>query len=121
MVIKIEKYISKNLYSICMESCNEKTEEELKKTFKILGNPNRLKIIELLAQDKKEATVSEITQKIGLTQPAASQHLKILKKSEILICDKRGNNIYYKINIKTMQNKKECIDSLFFTILNKSN
>ncbi len=101
-----------------MESCNNKTEEELKIIFKILSNPNRLKIIEMLAQEKNEATVNEISKEIGLTQPAASQHLKILKKSEILICDKRGNSIYYKINTKTMKNKKECIDSLFFTILN---
>lgn len=102
-----------------MEKLNEqKTEEEIEKTFKILSNPNRLKIIQILStNDDKEATVSEIAEKIKITQPATSQHLKILKISKIVKCYKRGNNTYYKVNTKTIKEKKECIDNLFHIIL----
>ncbi|PAV07185.1 ArsR/SmtB family transcription factor [Methanosphaera cuniculi] len=40
-----------------------KTEKKLEKTFKILSNTNRLKIISLLAKGKKEITVNEIAEK----------------------------------------------------------
>lgn len=102
-----------------MEKLNgQKTEEEIEKTFKILSNPNRLKIIRILSTNNdKEVTVNEIAEKIKITQPATSQHLKILKISEIVISYKRGNNTYYKINTKTMKEKKECIDNLFHIIL----
>lgn len=101
-----------------MEKINEqKTEEEIEKTFKILGNPNRLKIIQILSTNTdKEATVNEIAEKIKITQPATSQHLKILI-SKIVKCYKRGNNTYYKVNTKTIKEKKECIDNLFHIIL----
>lgn len=101
-----------------MEKFNNENEEELEETFKILSNPNRLKIICILSKcDKKEATVSQIASKINITQPAASQHLKLLKTAKIVKSHKNGNNIYYKINTQVMSQHKECIDTLFQIIL----
>lgn len=101
-----------------MEKLNHENEEELEETFKILSNPNRLKIICILSKsNKKEATVNEIADQIKITQPAASQHLKLLKTAKIVKSDKKGNSIYYKINTKTMSQHKECIDTLFHIIL----
>ena len=82
-----------------MENFNNENEEEIEETFKILGNPNRLKIICILSKsDDKEATVSQIAQRLNITQPAASQHLKLLKTAKIVKSEKKGSNIYYKIN-----------------------
>ncbi|WP_455645214.1 ArsR/SmtB family transcription factor [Methanosphaera sp.] len=101
-----------------MEKVDEKkTDEEIKTTFKLLSNQNRLKIIQILAQNNQEVTVNEIAEKINITQPAASQHLKLLKKEKIVKCDKKGNNIYYKINTETLKKRKKCIDTLFHNIL----
>ena len=103
-----------------MENLNDhENKEELEELFKILSNPNRLKIIHILAEkDNKEVTVNEISDKIKITQPATSQHLKILKKSKIVQCNKKGNNIYYKINVDTISHRKECVDSLLHKLLN---
>lgn len=100
---------------------NDKTEKKLEETFKVLSNTNRLKIIHLLANEKKEITVNEIAKKIKITQPAASQHLKVLKTAEIIKSNKEGNKIYYTINMTTMTKEKESIDLLFYKILKKSN
>ena len=89
-----------------------KTEKKLEKTFKILSNTNRLKIISLLAKGKKEITVNEIAEKIKITQPAASQHLKVLRTAELIKSDKKGNNIYYYINTQHMIKQKENIDQV---------
>ncbi len=70
---------------------------------------------------KKEITVNEIAKKIKITQPAASQHLKVLKTAEIIKSNKEGNKIYYTINMTTMTKEKESIDLLFYKILKKSN
>lgn len=95
-----------------------KTEKKLEKTFKILSNTNRLKIIRLLAKGKKEITVNEIAEKIKITQPAASQHLKVLRTAELIKSDKKGNNIYYYINTQHIIKQKENIDQLFHNIIN---
>ena len=101
-----------------MENLNNENEEELEETFKILSNPNRLKIICILSKsDNKEVTVNQIADELKITQPAASQHLKLLKTAKIVKSDKNGNNIYYRINTETMSQHKECIDSLFQMIL----
>ncbi len=102
-----------------MENINDKdTEEKLEETFKALSNPNRLKIVYILSnKEDKTVTVTEIAKKMNISQPAASQHLKILKTAHIVQCNKKGNNIYYKINIETVCEHKECIDSLFHIIL----
>jgi DNA-binding transcriptional ArsR family regulator len=73
-----------------MENFNNENEEEIEETFKILGNPNRLKIICILSKsDDKEATVSQIAQRLNITQPAASQHLKLLKTAKIVKSEKK--------------------------------
>lgn len=93
-------------------------EEKLEEIFKILSNANRLKIIRILSRSKnREATVNEIAEQTHITQPAASQHLKLLKTTHILKAEKKGNNIYYRINKNTMIQYKECIDNLFQLIL----
>lgn len=101
-----------------MENLNQENEEELEETFKVLSNPNRLKILCILSEcEKKEATVGEIAEKINITQPAASQHLKLLKTSKIVKSHKKGNNIYYKVNTDKISQEKECIDTLFKIML----
>ena len=103
-----------------MENLNEQeNKEKLEEIFKIFSNYNRLKIMNILAEHpNKEVTVNEISEKIKMTQPATSQHLKILKKSKIVKSNKKGNNVYYEINIETITHKKEYIDSLFQNLLN---
>lgn len=103
-----------------MENFNHESEEELEETFKVLSNPNRLKILCMLSEcEENEATVGDIAEKINITQPAASQHLKLLKSLKVVKSTKRGNNIYYKINTNKISQDKKCIDTLFKMMLNE--
>ncbi len=66
------------------ETGNEDSSEELEELFKALGNVNRLILIYCLASDEKtEFSVTEMAKIMGCTQPAASQHLKVLKTVKI--------------------------------------
>jgi DNA-binding transcriptional ArsR family regulator len=67
----------------------------LQHLFQTLGEANRLKIIEFIG--KKERSVSEIVEALGLSQPLVSHHLRILREKEILQTDRNGPFIYYKL------------------------
>jgi ArsR family transcriptional regulator, arsenate/arsenite/antimonite-responsive transcriptional repressor len=94
--------------------------EELEELFKALANINRLLLIYSLSSGKLERfSVSEMAKIMGLTQPAASQHLKILKSAKILNAEKEGNYIYYTFNKLAMLKHKKKIDFLFSCALAK--
>ncbi len=65
----------------------------LNKTFKVLADVNRLKIIEALTMDCR--SVNEIAMRAGISQPLASHHLKTLREAGIARCEKRGTFNYY--------------------------
>ncbi len=66
-------------------------------TFSALADPNRRSIIELLAVNG-ELPASEISAKFNITPAAISQHLKILRESELVLMEKRAQQRIYQIN-----------------------
>ncbi len=80
------------------------TKESIRKTAEIIrsvGHPARIEILVLLnSKPKNKMTVTQIYEKLGLTQPETSRHLSILKNSSVLHCEKDGANSYYFINEK---------------------
>ncbi len=88
--------------------------EELEELFKALGNVNRILLIYYLASRRdNKVNVSEMAKIMGLTQPAASQHLRILKTAKIIRAEKEGNYIYYTFNHNALKKHKQKIDFLF--------
>ena len=63
--------------------------------FKVLGDNNRLLIIEALRDG--ELCQCEIIPLMGISQPAVSRHLKILEKSGLIKSRREGNKILYQI------------------------
>jgi DNA-binding transcriptional ArsR family regulator len=53
-------------------------------TFAALADPTRRAILARLA--KGEATVNELTKPFDMTQPAISQHLKVLEQAGLIVC-----------------------------------
>ncbi len=77
------------MLGINSEHGDEDLSEELEELFKALGNINRLILIYSLASGEKEKfSVTEMAKMMGLTQPAASQHLKVLKNCKDPQCKK---------------------------------
>ncbi|MGZ7117082.1 MAG: ArsR/SmtB family transcription factor, partial [Methanobacterium sp.] len=91
---------------------------ELEELFKALSNVNRLLLIyKMTSGELEKVSVTQMAKMMGLTQPAASQHLKVLKTARILTAEKKGNYIYYTFNHSAMINHKEKIDFLFSCVL----
>lgn len=96
--------------------------EELEEVLKALANVNRLLLIYYLASGEVDKiSVTEMSQNMGITQPAASQHLKILKNANILVAHKEGNYIYYRFNRPSMEKHQKRIDFLFTCAFAKCN
>lgn len=82
--------------------------------FKVFGDMNRLKIIKMLASEMGGTLcVSDIAEQLGVSQPAVSQHIKILKNIEILIENKVGFRVYYQIDNTMMKRLNVEINDLF--------
>jgi len=93
---------------------------KLEELFKALSNINRLLLVYSLASGEVERiSVTEMSKLMGLTQPAASQHLKVLKTAKILVAQREGNYIYYTFNKQALQKHKNSIDFLFNCALSK--
>jgi len=67
--------------------------------FKSLGDPTRLSIFSLLAShSEKKLCVCCIAKKLGISQPAISQHLKVLKNVGLVDPNREGFKVHYSIN-----------------------
>ncbi len=88
--------------------------EETADMFKALGDVNRMMIIYLLAsEDMDRVSVTELANLLGITQPAASQHLRTLKSAKIVRARKEGNHTYYAFDREIMMKYKKNVDYLF--------
>lgn len=81
--------------------------EEKANIFKVLGDLNRVKIVELL-MDYDRLCVYEISQFIGASVATTSHHLITLRKNDIITSEKIGKHVIY-----SLQNEK--ISILFET------
>jgi DNA-binding transcriptional ArsR family regulator len=71
-------------------------ESEVKsKFFKALSDPIRLRILGLLSS--REMCVCEVMVALGLTQPTASHHLRILENVALVKDRKEGKWVFYSI------------------------
>lgn len=68
--------------------------------YKALAEVNRRKIIFWLQNGKMR--VSEIVEKLDLTQATVSNHLAILRKAKIVECEVKGKERIYKLNTETV-------------------
>ena len=73
---------------------------EIEKFGKGIGSVSRYRIVEALLRGQK--TVGELVRTVKLSQPAVSQHLKTLRESNLVIDEKRGQEVLYSVNSKYM-------------------
>lgn len=62
---------------------------------KVLGHPERLRIVEALEQG--ELTVTGICELCDLEQAICSQHLRRLRQLGVVACRRDGLNVHYRV------------------------
>jgi DNA-binding transcriptional ArsR family regulator len=83
--------------------------EGLAEIFKALSDPTRLRLIRLLSDqsvtmcqgtcdDQKFLCVNALANKVGVTQSAVSQHLRVLRQAGLVRGERRGSFMHYSID-----------------------
>ncbi|SDM16941.1 ArsR/SmtB family transcription factor [Halarsenatibacter silvermanii] len=70
--------------------------KELASTFKVLGDPTRLRIINALARE--ELCVCDISELLDMSQSAISHQLKKLRDLDLVKYRKEGRVVYYSLS-----------------------
>jgi ArsR family transcriptional regulator, arsenate/arsenite/antimonite-responsive transcriptional repressor len=82
---------------------------DLVEAFKALGDPTRLKILELLkargksccelvAREERGLCACDIEEAVGLSQAAVSHHMALLRRAGLVEAEKRGRWMFYRRN-----------------------
>ena len=85
------------------KSCKNEAE-----VFKALGHPIRLWIVKQLA-DNAEHCVCEFVDAVGVKFATMSQHLLILRNAGIVVDEKRGKQVFYRLSCPCILNMLNCI------------
>jgi ArsR family transcriptional regulator len=87
------------------------TIEQLAETLKALADPTRLKLVQLLSQNSQGAgkrgteccngrdflCVNALAHRLGVTQSAVSQHLRVLRQAGLVTSERRGSFVHYML------------------------
>ncbi|MBY6413309.1 helix-turn-helix transcriptional regulator [Rhodococcus sp. BP-252] len=80
--------------------------------FKALGDPVRLRLLSLVASHEGgEACVCDISPQFDLSQPTISHHLKVLRETGLLDCERRGTWVYYWVIPSALQQLSDVLDA----------
>jgi len=82
----------------------------LARIFKALSVDTRVRIVLLLKQ--RALCVNALAAKLSVTSAAVSQHLRVLRNAELVVSDKRGYYVHYRLKGKTLLRWKKATDEL---------
>ena len=84
--------------------------EERAKVMKALAHPSRLFIVDELSRG--ERSVNELTEMIGADVSTVSKHLALLKRAGVVINDRRGQQIFYRLRVPCILNFFGCVEAV---------
>lgn len=77
---------------------------------KAMAHPARLIVIEALKNG--ERCVCELNELVDLDQSTLSRHLSVLKNSGIIVDEKKGLNVFYKLRCPCVLKYIDCIENV---------
>lgn len=89
--------------------------KEQARLFSALADPTRLRLLQVLYHQEPPGwrCVNNLSQLLGITQPAVSQHLRVLKAVGLVIGEKRGFRMHYLIDPEGLKRCRE----ILYTVL----
>lgn len=69
---------------------------QLVRTCKALAAPTRVCIVHLL--QGRALCVGALARRLGVTSGAASQHLRVLREAGLVVSERRGYYVHYRLN-----------------------
>ena len=88
---------------------NQQQIEEQALVFSAFADATRLKLVKILCRQQypDALCVNALAGFLGVTQPAVSQHLRVLKSIGLVKAERRGYHIHYFINQDALEHCRE--------------
>ena len=80
--------------------------EELAQTFKALSDPTRLRLIRLLGEHRGALCVNALAHRLGASQSAVSQHLRVLRQARLILGTRHGYHVHYSLDQERLEQYK---------------
>jgi ArsR family transcriptional regulator len=77
--------------------------------FKALGHEDRLRIVDDLAAG--ERCVCDLVDSVGSSWSTVSRHLAVLKAAGIVVDEKRGLQVFYRLSLPCVSSFMTCLDA----------
>jgi DNA-binding transcriptional ArsR family regulator len=81
---------------------------QIKRIFKALSVETRVRIVQLLKEDV--LCVGALAARLDISSAAVSQHLRVLREAGLVIPEKRGYYVHYRLNEDTLQQWRRMAD-----------
>ena len=78
--------------------------------FKALSDPTRREILDILRES--DLSASDIAVNFTISKPSISHHLSILHQAELVLRERRGQQIFYSLNTTVFQQVIEWLYNL---------
>ena len=82
--------------------------QKLARIFKALSVDTRVRMVQLLKD--RALCVGALSGRLDVTQGAVSQHLRILRDANLVVPEKRGYYVHYRLNEKTLLKWKNAVE-----------
>jgi DNA-binding transcriptional ArsR family regulator len=76
-----------------------------------LGDPTRRRLFERIRQGP--CTVTELAGTVSVSQPAVSQHLKVLREAQLVSVIKQGQQRIYRLNPNGLEELRRYVEGLW--------
>jgi len=83
--------------------------ESLAYIFSVLSSATRIEILQLLKH--RPMCVGALAMRLGITQGAVSQHLRILRDAHLVAADKRGYYVHYRLDNNTFAEYRQVVQA----------
>ena len=76
--------------------------EKLARVFKALSDETRLRLVKTLVELAPDDAlcVNALGATLGVSQPAVSQHLAVLRAADLVIGERRGYHVHYRLSLE---------------------
>ena len=79
---------------------------------KTLAHPSRLQIVQLLLSGERYS-VGDLADACDLSQPATSDHLRLMQRCGFLTSEREGRTVYYSVTEPHLAELLKCIQGRF--------
>lgn len=64
--------------------------------FGVLADPNRLRLLSLIAAAGEACAACDLVEPLGVSQPTVSHHLRVLREAGLIESERKGRWVYYR-------------------------